>query len=227
MSVLLPWEPKVQTFWAALAEASADHLVSTGAYGQLRLVHVSGLSIYDEELRLPTAALPGPEDAGCTVAEDTTEARYTSLGYVDPKQVRHAFKVLVAGWASAYPDKFLGLSLFPPKVDFPKFMDKDGGLTWSLAEIAADAASGRLLIQADMAGSPNFQDAGYVLPEAEDMAGALGARLGWQTQGPGIEFADSSAGYAELLHDMSNAQYIEVYSHDVVAYPDALLNAPW
>ena len=41
----------------------AAHLKQTGVYGSLTLVHVPGLSVYDEEIRLPTGfPSPSPTD---------------------------------------------------------------------------------------------------------------------------------------------------------------------
>lgn len=226
-NVPLPWQPKVQAMWGALASSAAAHLQATGAYGQLVLVHASGVSIYDEELRLPVGSLPGPADAGCPVAADTTKVRYQGFGYVSQVQVRDAFSAIFSRWATAFPDRTIGLSLFGATTpngaeeDFPVFMDKDGGLVSQMVESAAGLAIGRLLVQADVAGDPRWADAGYLLPQAIAAAAAFDAGLGWQTQAPGLEYPDSAAGYADLLAAMraSGARYFEVWSRDVVAYP--------
>src|SRR3984957_15181645 len=71
--VPLPWMPNVQEFWQALAAALAAHLQQTGAYSSLTMIHIPGVSIYDEELRLPTG-LPGPAATNTQTCPDGTPA---------------------------------------------------------------------------------------------------------------------------------------------------------
>ena len=79
-AVPLVWNTQVQTLWGAAATAIALHLSATETYAQLTLVHLPGLSAFDEEMRMP-ASTPAPSDASlCPVVADTTQARYQSLG---------------------------------------------------------------------------------------------------------------------------------------------------
>jgi hypothetical protein len=76
----LPWNPNVQLMWGALANALSTHLRTscykggaslvscnsgdpTSVYHQLTLVHLSGLSGFDEELSLPNPASGAPISA--------------------------------------------------------------------------------------------------------------------------------------------------------------------
>lgn len=169
--MLLPWEQKVQEFWDSAAHALAAHLQQTGVYGALTLVHVPGLSVYDEELRLPTGyprptpadTLPCPDGRpaypACIADADT--GRWRSLGYSDSAVVR-GFGAVATSFARAFPDRFLGLSLFPlgaKGIDFPNVTgDTIGTVASRIVEAVNEIAPGRIQIQADML------DADTILP---------------------------------------------------------------
>ena len=119
--VLLPWVPNVQAFWSAAAFALAAHLKQTGAYDSLTLVHVPGLSVYDEEIRLPTGfprpastdtqTCPDGRSATTAVSADASIARWQLLGYTD-NAVVGGFDAIATAFAQAFPIGSWGSTCF-------------------------------------------------------------------------------------------------------------------
>lgn len=241
--VLLPWVPKVQEFWIAAAFALSIHLRQTGAYSSLTLIHVPGLSIYDEELRLPTGK-PAPDaDLQCpdgryalapdnAVASDASDSRWEALGYSDAA-VERGFGVITAAFALAFPDRFLGLSLLnpgPDGIDFPNLTSDPVGLVASqiVREVTA-IAPGRVQLQSD-----NL-DSNFAQPEVLSLSAQYNDLIGWQSN----KHAETGAGcagggadsckdgpdgpYFQLLQNgaIKGGEYLEVWSNDVVSYPEA------
>jgi hypothetical protein len=242
--VLLPWVPRVQQFWSAAAVALAAHLQSDGAYGSLTLVHVPGLSVYDEEIRLPTG-FPRPASTDTltcadarpaypTVVTDADTARWRSLGYSDTAVV-NGFTAVATSFARAFPDRFLGLSLFNPAaigIDFPNLTgDPVGYVASQIVQAVSRVAPRRVQLQAD------FLDTQAILPEVLTLASQDGDSVGWQSNkhggigagcnggGPGTCGPDGpTSPYFQLLQEGSQnrGEYVEIWSADVVAYPRSL-----
>jgi hypothetical protein len=242
--VLLPWVPRVQEFWSAAAAALAAHLQQTGAYPSLTLVHVPGLSVYDEEIRLPTGyprptaadtlACPDTRPAYPTVINDADTANWRLLGYSDSAVVA-GFTAVASGFARAFPDRFLGLSLFPPGaigIDFPNLTgDPAGTVASEIVQAVSRLAPGRVQVQADIL------DAQTVLASVLALSGQDGDSVGWQSNkhggtgagcnggGPSTCGPDGAASpyYQLLLEGSQNrGEYVEVWPADVVAYPLSL-----
>jgi hypothetical protein len=239
--VPLPWVAPVRQFWAAAAAALAAHLKQTGAYRSLTLVHVPGLSIYDEEIRLPTGLpRPTPGDtlhcpdgrlADSAVATDADTSRWRALGYSDSAVVS-GFSGVAQGFEQAFPDRFLGLSLLNPGaigIDFPNLNGHaPGSVAAQIVQAVSDLAPGRVQLQAD-----NL-DTDPVLSEVLTLASQDGDSVGWQSNrhgGPGAGCNGGGAGscapdaptspYFQLLQNGSQnrGEYLEVWSADVIAYP--------
>ncbi len=240
--VLLPWVPKVRQFWSLVADSLAAHLRDTGAYPSLTLVHVPGLSVYDEELRLPTGQpSPSPSDTGpCpdslpaypTVIDEATTTKWLALGYSDSAVIA-GFDSIATSFARAFPDRMLGLSLFPhgagAGIAFPNVSgDSAGYVSARLVEEVARLAPGRLLIQSD-----NL-DSATVVPSVISLARENEAAIGWQTNkhggtgagcgggGAGSCLPDTSDGhyYQMLAYGAAEgAHYVEIWPRDVLAYP--------
>ena len=239
--ILLPWAAKVQEFWGAAATAMAAHLKQTGAYGSLTLVHVPGLSVYDEELRLPsghpspTAAdtLPCPDGRPAYPAciNDADTARWRSLGYSDSAVV-YGFKTIAAAFAQAFPDRYLGLSLLNHGnvgIDFPNLTrDSVGYVASRIVKEVNSVAPGRVQVQSD------DLDGNFYLQEVDNYAGQNADPVGWQSNkhgGTGAGCDGGGAGscgqdgaaslYFQLLKNGSQhgGTYIEVWSEDVVSFP--------
>ena len=237
----LPWNHNVQEFWNAAAFALAAHLQQSGVYGSLTLVHIPGLSVYDEELRLPsgyprpastdTTICPDGRPAYPTTITDADTSRWRSLGYSDSAVVS-GFSTIAASFAQAFPDRFLGLSLLPPGtrgIDFPNFTgDSVGYVVGQIVKAVTSLAPGRVQLQADML------DENAILPEVNSLAAQYSDFIGWQSNkhggigagcdggGPGTCDPDGPAGaYFRLLQNgaLNGGEYVEVWSHDVVTYP--------
>ena len=239
--ILLPWVANVQEFWSAAAAALAAHLKQTGAYGSLTLVHVPGLSVYDEELRLPggyprpTAAdtIPCPDGRPAYPAciDDADTSRWKSLGYSD-SAVIYGFRTIAAAFAGAFPDKYLGLSLFNHAtvgIDFPNLAHDSAGYVASriVKEVNA-VAPGRVQVQSD------DLDGNYSLQEVNNYAGQNSDPVGWQSNKHGGTGAGCDGGgsgscgldgptslYFQLLRNgaQHGGTYLEVWSDDVVSFP--------
>ena len=242
--ILLPWVPNVRQFWGAAATALAAHLQASGAYASLTLVHVPGLSVYDDEIRLPTGR-PAPTSSDTlpcadgrpaypTVLSDADTSHWRSLGYSDTAVV-NGFTAIATSFAHAFPDRFLGLSLFNPAsigIDFPNLTgDPPGYVASQLVQAVSRVAPGRVQLQAD------FLDNQSILPEVTSLASQYADSVGWQSNrhgatgagcnggGPGTCGPDGPASpYFQLLQygSQNRGEYVEVWSADVVAYPLSL-----
>jgi hypothetical protein len=243
--VPLPWMSNVQQFWSALAVALAAHLHQTGAYGSLTMIHIPGVSTYDEELRLPsgfprpastaTQVCPDGTAAFPNVQNDASQARWNSLGYSDSAVVS-GFTVIATAFAQAFPDKTLGLSLLNPGatgvVDFPNFTnDAPGTVASQLVKAAGTIAPGRIQIQSD------DLDVDAPLPEVIAFANQFNDAIGWQTNKHGGTGAacnstpctpdGPNSPFLQLLEtgSVNNGRYLEVFSADVAAYPQSFAAA--
>ena len=239
--VLLPWVPRVQQFWSFAATALATHLQQTGAYASLTLVHVPGLSVYDEEIRLPTGrpspatsdTLPCPDGrpAYPTVLSDADTGAWRTRGYSDSAVVT-GFKTIAASFHHAFPDRFLGLSLFPPGnvgIDFPNLTgDAVGTVAAEIVQGVSAIAPGQVQVQADQL------DITAVLAEVPTDALQNGDSVGWQSNKHGGGGAGCGAGscspdgpsgpFFQLLQNGSqnHGEYVEIWSADVLTYPQSL-----
>jgi hypothetical protein len=245
--VLLPWVPKVQEFWSAAAIAFAAHLKQIGVYESLTLIHVPGLSVYDEEIRLPTG-FPRPASTDTTVCPDGRLA-YTAVisdasatawqghGYSDAAVI-DGFKTIATAFALAFPDRFLGLSLFNPAaigIDFPNLTsDPVGYVASQIVQGVTAIAPGRVQLQSDDI------DTNYVLPEVKNFAPLYSDLVGWQSNKHGGTGAGCNGGgagscspdgstspYFQLLQNgaLNGGEYLEVWSADVVSYPQSFAAA--
>jgi hypothetical protein len=243
--VLLPWVPNVQEFWKAAARALAAHLRDIAAPA-LTLVHIPGLSVYDEELRLPTGIPQPPSNstATCpdpvtppvraypTVINDASAARWQSLGYSDDA-VLHGFRRIARAFARAFPHKYLGLSLFNPGGnDFPNLPGApEANVAERIVKEVTALAPGRVQLQADIL------DIGVILPQVTEWAATHSTTVGWQTNkhaGSGAGCNDGHAGscdpdgpdspYFQLLEygAANQGEYVEVWSADVMRYGQSL-----
>lgn len=242
--ILLPWVANVQQFWRAAAFALSAHLRQAGTYGSLTLVHVPGLSVYDEEIRLPTGlpAPPATDTSICpdgrpaypTAINDAVASRWQGLGYSDAAVI-NGIQAVATAFAQAFPDRMLGLSLFNPGpngIDFPNLTgDPAGYVAGQIVQAVNGIAPGRVQLQSD-----NL-DSNFVQAQVTTLASQYGDRVGWQTN----KHAESGAGcngggvgscnpdgptgpFFQLLKAgaVNRAAYIEIWSADVIAYPQSL-----
>ena len=120
-------------------------------------------------------------------------------------------------------------------IDFPNLTsDAVGQVASQIVQTVTAIAPGRVQIQAD-----NL-DSNYVEPEVGQFAGQYSALIGWQTNkhagggagcnggGAGSCNPDGSAGpFLQLLQNgaTNGARYLEVWSADVVSYPQGFAAA--
>ncbi len=205
------------------------------------------MSVYDEELRLPTGS-PAPantETSTCpdgrpsypTTIDDASNARWQSLGYSDVAVIT-GFVVIATAFAQAFPDRYLGLSLFPrgnKGIDFPNLTnDAPGYVAGQLVHGVTAIAPGRVQVQADQLDS-NVDQSAFT-----DIAAQNASAVGWQTNkhaetgagcnggGAGSCTPDSASGpfYQLIAHGAAiGGHYLEAWSADVVAYPEAFAAA--
>ncbi len=189
--VLLPWNAHVQLFWGAVASALATHLKNTcfdpsatqlqscslggtPVYNFLTLVHLPGMSIYDEEVRLPFGYPAQPCSTSNTNCCDTLarcvinnpqtgagsclpnqpnayQTLYSELGYAEDatKNTTNAmdgFINIATSFAQSFPDRMLGMTLFNSHDDAATFAIDLPNFT--LSKQFANSPSGRLSFEA-------------------------------------------------------------------------------
>jgi hypothetical protein len=172
------------------------------------------------------------------VIHEASQANWQAYGYSDSAVIA-GFGVIAGAFARAFPDRVLGLSLFPhganPGNAFPNFTaDSAGYVTAQLVRTVAPLAPGRLLVQAD------DLDSAVVVGSVVSLARENEAAIGWQTNkhggtgagcgggGAGSCLPDAPNGHYEQLLAYGaglGAHYEEVWSHDVVQYPQAITAA--
>jgi hypothetical protein len=202
--------------------------------------------VYDEEIRLPTGN-PAPDvntnvqcpngrytgSSDYAVASDASDTRWQALGYSDVAVIR-GFGIISAAFAIAFPDRYLGLSLFNPGpngIDFPSLTkDPPGFVATQIVQEVTWIAPGRVQIQSD-----NL-DSDFAQPEVLNQASQYQDSIGWQSNkhaetgagcnggGVGSCGSDRTSGpYFQLLQNgaINGGEYLEVWSNDVVSYPEA------
>ena len=241
----LPWKPNVQQMWTSAANALAAHLKNKGVYGSLTMIHLPGLSVYDEELRLPsgspapsatdTSVCPDGRLATTAVAADASQAHWQSLGFSDAAVIS-GFGVIAQSFATAFPDRFLGLSLLNPGGkggDFPNFTnDPVGYVASQLVQEVTTMAPGRVQIQSD------DLDSTFVLSEVDNFATQYHTFVGWQTNkhggtgaacggSPCADLGQTGTPYYDIIQngEVNRGRYLEVWSADVVNFPQSFATA--
>jgi hypothetical protein len=108
----IPWDPTYEANVRDLADAVAAHLHSTGLYGVVAQVKLTGITEETEETRMPAEGpIPVSSLDGSSVANTfTTDATavWHSHGYTRTL-VENAWKTMAGYWAAAFPDKTLAL----------------------------------------------------------------------------------------------------------------------
>jgi len=199
--VLLPWVPNVQELWYAAACALAAHLQQSCVYGSLTLVHVPGLSVYGEELRMPTgfprpmstdtSVCPNGRLAYTAVIGDASTTTWQTYGYSD-WAVIDGFKVIAPAFAQAFPDRVPRPSLFNPAaigIDIPnltndpvsyvalQIVQKVNGLSPSRVQLQLDDINANLALQEVKNFAPQYSN--LVVWQANKHAGT-GAGVQWR-----------------------------------------------
>jgi hypothetical protein len=195
------WNPNVQQFWIQLANALHTHLLVANDSGlvpndSLTLIHLPGLSIYDEELRLPTAVYPStapdanseatcPMDpdgavqmAASVIKESSYYTTYTGYGLGtnwDAASIVSGITNVAAAFAQVFPHRVIGLSMFDPgtgstNLDFPDFID-DASVTGAGVGDLANQIVGSI-VDAGVSAS-------RLLVQSDDLASPNRSGTGW------------------------------------------------
>jgi len=241
----LPWVKAVQLFWKDLAGALSTHLKHTFVDGQseysaLTLVHVPGLSVYDEEVRVPAVPYPSKPKGSPVPCPDATKPASSipqslmllssKYGYSE-QSVESGFETIAGYFASAFRDKYLALSIFPGTA-FPG--GRSDAIEQQIISTLAGLTRGNLLLQSDDLDLSSDKAAEHAMQRLTAVARANKVHVSFQSNKRGSQGAacdkrtclpDTTNGaYAQLLSNGKTlgASYIEVWSYDVVNYPTAV-----
>ena len=173
-----------------------------------------GLNVGDEQLRFPsgepapppisTRTCPDGRLPADSVEQDVSSYRLHQIGYSE-RRVLDGFTSIARAFASAFPDRYLGLSLYP-EVAFPQASKR---IVARLVGAVSRLAPGRLELQAD------DLTATTALPEVTALARRFAAAVGWQTTA-----CDQCASLNVLENGRRHGgTYFEVSAGDVFGYP--------
>jgi len=228
-----PWDSHYQAAYIGAVNALAAHLRTLpGAYDAVRIVKITGISQFTEELRLPTTG-NRPQN----ICQDDAISTWRAAGY-RPRLVVDAWNKMAAGVAAAFPDKLLAQDVLD-RNDFPPIGNR--GELEARSTVKNDIIrSGIEKFGPRFAIQWNGLNSGGKLPEVVLDAGRRGAKIGWQSNAfRGLQGAGCNAerkgpavpcdmkGYRAILERgiATGAQYIEVWPNDVLQFPAAIASA--
>lgn len=238
--VPLAWKPNVLAFWQSAAASLAADLKAHNTLSSLSLLHITGVSVYDEEVRLPSGEVPvgygkdvcadDGEKAGEVIPAD---ARHLANYGYSAKKLTSAFGAITSAFAASFPTTKLGLSVYQSGTAFPTIAGQppSAQVVSDLVAAANKAAPGRLHFQAD-----NL-DTTPVDRQVLQFASLYGGVVGWQSNHRGGSGARCSSGkngscgpdgldspYHQLLENgiKNSGTYLELWANDVVNYPASI-----
>lgn len=230
ISMALPWDQGYQKAYAALLRAVADHIRSIpAAWDLVRIVKLTGIGRFTEELRLPADFGDGE------VCGNTTSTRtWLEAGYTDDRIVG-AWVSLAEAVAHAFPDQLLAQDVLE-RNDFPTSAEAGSrGASQTVKARIIEAA--RKLYPNRLALQWNGLTATGGLSETVLAAGRTGVHFGWQSNafrgfdGAGCNPSRRTAAetcspdqYKAILQNgvSTGADYIEVWPTDAVAFGEAI-----
>ena len=240
IAIAAPWDPVFLAKWKKLVFALSAHVREVpGAYDKLVLVKITGIGELTGEIRLPAG------HHGKANPLDPDLKNWKEQGY-RPSKVVDAYREIAADFATAFPDKALGLAVmesggFPlideaGEIKKPPYNSANDAVTHELIVASTIAYRDRLIVQAN--------DLRATLPEAlVAQAGKVGVPIGFQTNG--WLFAKNQHGvgcgsddletakecteedFAKVLERgiALGARALEVYPYDAVTFPKAMTAA--
>jgi hypothetical protein len=147
-TIAAPWDTAFLTQWDAMLVALSAHLKSTGAYGAVALLRITGINRTTDELRLPaeTAQSTG---LSCVSNALTT---WQAAGY-KPSLLLQGWDAITSSFKKSFPDKALSIAIIPSNA-FPAIAE-DGSLIKGtppdanapLLALASQKFPGRLVVQ--------------------------------------------------------------------------------
>jgi uncharacterized protein (TIGR03437 family) len=242
VTMAAPWDPAFLRQWDAMLAALSVHLKSTGMYGAVTLVRLTGINRTTEELRLPAET---PESTGLACVSNAI-ATWQQAGY-RPSLLLQGWNSILTSFLKSFPDKSFAVSIIPSN-PFPAISESGGIITGSLGgqsqpllTSASQQLPGRLVVQYDFL-MPGEAASAEVIQDAQ----TLGTMAAFQTNeylnGNGAACSEpvtnpmpcTDATFLTMLQTgiypsgQSNplrAQYIEVFHDNAAAFPDDILTA--
>ncbi len=155
VEIAAPWDPVFLREWDAMLAAVARHLRSTGAYGAVSMVRLTGINRTTDELRLPEEILStsfSPPDP-CTANSITT---WLAAGY-RPSRLLQAWDAITSSFAEHFPDKTFNVPIIPDDTgqgQFPFPEIGDDGCVYTQVVIPDPDCSVPPAIPSDTCGNP-------------------------------------------------------------------------
>lgn len=237
-TIATPWDNAFLSRWDSLLAAVAAHLKSTGTYGNVTLLRITGINRTTDELRLPAET---PQSAGLACVSDAVST-WQHAGY-RPSLLLAGWDRLTSSFQKSFPDKSFSIAIIPQNA-FPPIAE-DGSVikgtppdaNQPLLALASHKFTGRLVVQF------NFLMPGEAAsPVVVQAAQTLGTMAAFQTNnyfgstGQGAACSEpvtnptpcTLATFLDLLRTgiyplgQSNplrAQYLEVFPANVNAFP--------
>jgi hypothetical protein len=147
-TIAAPWDSAFLAQWDAMLVALSAHLKSTGAYGAVALLRITGINRTTDELRLPaeTAQTTG---LSCVSNAITT---WQSAGY-KPSLLLQGWDAITSSFKKSFPDKALSIAIIPNNA-FPAIAE-DGSVIKGtppdanapLLSLAGQKFPGRVVVQ--------------------------------------------------------------------------------
>lgn len=246
-TVAAPWDSAYLTRWDFMLRTVAAHLRSTGTYGAVTLLRLTGINRTTDELRLPAETA---QSTGLACVSDAITT-WRQAGY-RPSLLLRAWDAITDSFQKNFHDKSFSVAIIPYN-PFPRIAE-DGSIikegkapdpNQPLLSLANQKFPGHLVVQFNfiMPGTP-------AEPAVIQAAQTLGTFAAFQTNN-WIAATSTQSGaacggtvtspvpctaatYLTLLetgiyplsqNNKLRAQYIEVWSSNVNAFPDDILKA--
>jgi hypothetical protein len=245
-TIAAPWDSAYLSRWDLMLRTVAAHLKSVGTYTAVTLLRLTGINRTTDELRLPAETA---QSTGLACVSDATMT-WQQAGY-RPSLLLQAWDAITDSFQKNFRDKLFSVAIIPQN-PFPPIAE-DGSVTKGntpdpnqpLLSLANQKFPGHLVVQFNflMPGTP-------AEPAVIQAAQTLGTFAAFQTNTwiaatstqPGAACGGTvtspvpctAATYLTLLqtgiyplsqNNKLRAQYIEVWSSNVNAFPDDILKA--
>lgn len=147
-TIAAPWDAAFLAQWDAMLVALSAHLKSSGAYGAVALLRITGINRTTDELRLPaeTAQTTG---LSCVSNAITT---WQSAGY-KPSLLLQGWDAITSSFKKSFPDKALSIAIIPNNA-FPAIAEDGSAIKGTppdanapLLALAGQKFPGRVVVQ--------------------------------------------------------------------------------
>ena len=247
-TIAAPWDPAFLAQWDAMLASVSAHLKTAGTYDHVVLLRLTGINRDTDELHLPTETAQSTHLACVSDAIAT----WQQAGY-RPSLLLQGWDAITNSFQKSFPDKSFTVAIIArTDTPFPPIAEDGSVMTGTIPDLsgppltlASQKFPGRLVIQNNTLypGIP-------AQPATIQFSQTLGTMIAFQTNEDvtsggngkaancGTGFVDTvqctAASYLALLDtgiyplgssNSLRAQYIEVFSADVNAFSDDILQA--